>query len=203
MRDVAVGERRMNVTADLSDADVDAILRHFQTRLDADVFGIWSIPRGPGAMVVFAEPPAESQARYGPRLYVIVHRAGTVDVIHASEPMMDTDFLDPAFFSDGDRVLMRADHGSEDSWGLVALQVAPGAIRDYGTIDVTGAEDVGFAASALPAAEVFVRDGRYVITFHGEVVESPGAGPTKWLAGRGERAVFEERNGRFTYIRTE
>ena len=188
MRDFVIGERRMNVTADLSDADVEAILRHFQTRLEADVFGVWSIPDATGRCVVFAEPPGQPRA-YGPRVYVIARRAGSVDVLHATGQMMDTDFLHPAFFSDGDRVLMLADFGSEDSWGLVAMQAAPGEIRDYGTIDITGEEDLGFAASALPVAEVFVRGGRYVITFRGEVMESPGAGPTKWLARRGQRGV--------------
>lgn len=116
---------------------------------------------------------------------------------------MDGDYLQPAFFGNGERLLMLADHGSEDSWGLIVLDVAPAAVRDHGEIDVVRPGNIDFTESALPVAEVFFEDGGYVVKFRGEVIASPGDAPTQWLAKRGQRAVFVQTGQRFRYAGAE
>ncbi len=117
--------------------------------------------------------------------------------------MLDADFLDPAFFAGDGWLLMLADYGSEDSWGIVALELAPGPVLDFGTIDVVRPATVEFQESAVPVAEVFIEDGRYLLTFRGEVMASSSDAPTRWLARQGQKAVFAQKNARFEYVRSE
>ena len=198
MREVPVDDRRMNVTADLPQPVIEAIVHHFRARMSADVFGVWSVPDQTDRQIVFAEQPAADSV-YGPQVFVVSRRSETVEVLHETARMMDTDFLDPAFFRGGARVLMLANFGSEDSWGLLALHLAPDPIVDLGIVDVVQPGTIDFTESALPVVEVFVERERYVLRFRGEVIESPTDAPTKWLAKKGERAVFREVDGRFVY----
>ena len=203
MREVSVKDRSMNITADLPEPVLETIIRHFQAGLSADVFGVWSIPARPDHYIVFAEQPTEAQATYGPQVFVAIHQFGDVKVLHATKRMMDADYLDPAFFGSEGRLLMLADFGSEDSWGLIALDLAPGVVRDFGVIDVVHPGSIDFTESAAPVAEVSVENGQYVIKFRGEVIASSSDAPTKWFAKHGQRAVFAQVDNRFEYIRTE
>lgn len=146
---------------------------------DAKVFDVWEIP-GRDLHLVFAERPAVDHAKYGPQLFVIAKNG---DVLFESVRMMDTAFVEPSFFLNGSRMLMLANHGNEDSWGLIAMAFDEDRIRDLGDIDVVRPPAVAFDESALPLAHVFVDSDRYVVAFDELDV------------------VFEESNGRFVRSR--
>lgn len=134
---------------------------------------------------------ADVEVSFAEERFVI--RRGT-EVLFRSEPMADVTFFDPEFFGDGTHLLMLADFGSEDSWGIRAIDLTSGKVRDLGTIDVVRAPDIEYYRSALPVARVFARPGGYVIEFAGEVLDADGR---KVLARQGQRAVFVQRNDRF------
>ena len=192
-----VARERIDATAGTPDAMV-------ATHLRAVVHDLWSIPGKPDHSLVFASPPSVEGQPYGPRIYVIRNRAGSIDVLHTGRPMMDADFLDPAFFGDDRSVLLLADYGSEDSWGILAIHIGETGIRDLGEIPVMRPEgDAGYTESAIPAARVFLENGRYVVTFDGEILDADDAGRDKRFAKSGQRAVFVEEGNTFRFAGTE
>lgn len=134
---------------------------------------------------------APTAAGYGPHVRVLRHGR----VVYNSGPLFDVDFFDPLFFRGNTRVLMLADFGSEDSWGVFALSFEGDSVRDLGKLDVSAPEDEsGFTTSALRRAKVHEENGTWLIEFESPLLLDP--------RGENERplppgAVFREVDGRF------
>jgi hypothetical protein len=92
---------------------------------------------------------------------------------------------------------MLADHGSEDSWGLLALDLTARGVRFLGRIDLaTPSGEIGLTGSAAEVADV-EHNARYRITFTGPLVVEPGGESEKLIAKAGETIVFEEHGHSF------
>ena len=144
---------------------------------DAQVFDIWRIPGRPTQHLVFADRTAFEPKNYGPQLFVVSAK----EILFETGRMMDTTFVEPTFFVHGNEMLMLANFGSEDSWGLIAIAFDEKGIRDLGDLDVVLPPTFEFYESALPGARVFRGPRGYIADFNG--------------------ARFEEIDGRFVKSR--
>ena len=142
----------------------DTIVTFFH---DAQVLDIWPIPGRSTHYLVFADRTAFEPKNYGPQLFVV----SANEILFETKRMMDTAFVEPTFFVDGNELLMLANFGNEDSWGLIAIAFDENGIRDLGDLDVVREPDIEFYRSALPGARVFRGPRGYVASFDGVVFE--------------------------------
>ena len=150
-------------------------------------------------LAVIEKPAAETA--YGPQL-VALGVAGDVRVLHASPRLYDDDFVRPTFFAFSNRTLILADHGSEDAYGVLAWSIEYGGVRDLGQLQIALSEDKDvFTRGAAATARVEMKDGKYVITIPGPVLQNPQGENERLLAKKGETVTFRESAGRFELAR--
>lgn len=184
-RDIPRGEGQ--IETDVTDEETSRTADAF-ARQDIVLSAVWTIPNAPDLRlaVITREPEGD---RYGPQLAAI--RADTLEVVHETARLFDDDFINPTFFRFEDRVLMLADHGSEDAYGSIAWSFEHGRVRDLGELAVALVEDIDvFTRGAGRHARVELRDGVYIVRIRGPLLADPRGKSERLIANRWQTATF-------------
>lgn len=154
---------------------------------------LWSIPSRPEMKlaIVTREPDGD---QYGPQLAVLRGN----DIVQETARLFDTDFIHPTFFRFDDRVLVLADYGSEDAYGMLAFSFEYDRIRNLGELPIALPEDVDvFTRGVAPTIRAEVRDGAYVLTIPAPVLFDPRGEHERSVGKRREVVTFHENGGKF------
>lgn len=131
-----------------------------------------AIPFREGCLLDLAAGPADPD-NYGLRLSV----ACEGETLYSSRGLMDTEFVEPEFFAADGHLVMLANVGAEESWGLLGLDLSNAMPTELGTIDVAAprADPGAYLTSALPLFSLFASDGTYTVVFEAAVLLNPGS----------------------------
>ena len=187
VRDVLHGERTIESDVKIGDSEVITLFEALGKQ-DMSLAAVWRVPGVPDLLLAVITRGGEIPESYGPQLVAL--RDGAV--IHETARLFDADFVYPSFVQIEGRTLMFADHGSEDSYGVLVWSFEGDRIRDLGDLPIAlpGVEFTGPAASAI---RVRVEDGRYVLRIYGQLLLDPARDDERLIEGW---TTFEERDGK-------
>jgi hypothetical protein len=134
------------------------------------------------------------------RFFLVRHDRPGLTILQQSHGMQDSWYLRPVFYPSGDRTLILAETGAEESWGVVAFELHGTDLRDLGYLEV--AEDAGeFTINPLPAARVRLINGIWSVEFDVDLVWNPGGGDERPLPRRnGKPHLFRNDSGQFALV---
>lgn len=148
----------------------------------------YSVPGLQGMVLTVAYSDSRNPGNYG--LRITVSRDG--QDIFASRGMNDVEFVEPEFFVGGEAVLMVANMGAEDSWGLVVLELSEEGVQDLDGLEVAAPrKDLGdYLKSALPFLSVYRGGGTYQMELGTNLVLEPGAQNERFLKAGESPFIF-------------
>jgi hypothetical protein len=161
-----------------------------------ELSALWNIPGSPLWKLAIINRPPEAKS-YGPQLAILRTAAGSVQIRYESVRLFDDDLVHPWFFRVGERLLILADHGSEDAYGVLALAIDGGSVRDLGQIPIARPSGIdAFTRGAASAADVYVASSGYVVRFSGPILLDPAGENERTLAREGEVITYREVRGK-------
>lgn len=199
VRRVAHGQGELEVELSIADAEAKATSDQL-AKEHIVLSALWNIPGRPELkLAIITRDPAGDA--YGPQLAILRPGAEKMEIVRETVRLYDDDFINPTFFRFGERVLLLADHGSEDAYGVLAFSFEGDRIRDLGELPIALPEngDV-FTRGAAAAMRAEVRDGAYVLTIPGPVLFDPRGKHERTVGKRGEVVTFREIGGTFEVV---
>jgi hypothetical protein len=177
------------------------IEEEFEAREPADTYSVGCIYDAPGsALYLLTGNGPASGEQFGLRFFLVRHDRPGLTILQQSHGMQDSWYLRPVFYPSGDRTLILAETGAEESWGVVAFELHGTDLRDLGYLEV--AEDAGeFTINPLPAARVRLINGIWSVEFDVDLVWNPGGGDERPLPRRnGKPHLFRNDSGQFALV---
>ena len=169
--------------------------------------GIYVVPGQADRHLVVGWNPRGTD--YGLRFILLASENASVRELARSRGMMDSDWLDPVFFAEGECHFLLADAGSEGSWGVEAFRLCRDSLSPMGTIPVSAlpvntVHDP--AENPLPFARMRRGTKEPVVEFTADLVHwvnpnGDGAMSDSLLRGRGGRPIaFRATSGGFQLV---
>lgn len=132
---------------------------------------------------------------HGLRFVLVASGKTSVRELARSRGMMDSDWLDPVFFADGECHYLLADTGSETSWGVEAFRLCRDSLARLGALDVSALPadtTTGLMDNPLPFARMRRQAEGPVVEFHTDLVQWVDLNQDRMI----EPAVLRRRDGR-------